>query len=90
MPNRVMHDSHGKKINVKPRSATVYSSLTCGGKREPQKSDLLSGFPTPPKTAAPLNRGYQRFFEKMNSHYHCSVQSLTSILLVVVVNHHQS
>ena len=79
-----------KKIDVKPRSVTVYSSLTCGGKSEPQKSAHLSGLATPPKTAVPLNRGYQRFFKKMNSHYHRSVQSLTSILLVIVVNHHQS
>jgi len=56
--------THGKKIDVKPRSVTVYSSLTCGGKSEPQKSDLLSGLATPPKTAVPLNRYHQRFFKK--------------------------
>ena len=77
-----------KKIDVKLRSVTVYSLLTCGGKSEPQKSAHLSGLATPPKTAVPLNRGYQRFFKKMNSHYHRSVQSLTSILLVDVANHH--
>ena len=47
--------SHGKIFETKPRLIAVYEIFILGGKIAPQKSDLLSGLPTPPEDAVSIN-----------------------------------